>query len=244
MKSQSRARIARHVLPRYSRSLDLANGYALARAWTREHSNAPRFKSRSELFAHVAENEFPESPVDFMEFGVAAGRSIRLWMDLKPETESRFFGFDSFHGLPEDWSPEHRVGSFSTGGEIPRTSDSRVQFIVGDFQATLPSFLLRYRPRHPLVVHLDADLYTSTLYCLAKLDMLLASDSIVLFDEFGTAQEFRAFRDYSTSHRRKFRVVGVTLARDEPVFEQVALQPLCPPFQTTLPATPRATLGA
>jgi hypothetical protein len=57
-------------------------------------------------------------------------------------------------------------------------------------------------------LNIDRDLYSSALYCLTKLDAVVASGTIIVFDEFGSVlHEFRAVHDYLASYRRKFRVI-------------------------------------
>src|SRR5262249_49731600 len=100
-------------------------------------------------------------------------------------------------------------GDFDVGGQIPRTNDNRVQFVKGLFQDTLPGFLEHFEPTNPLVIHNDSDLYSSTLYLLAKLDPFLEPGSILLFDEFwSSSHEFQAFYDYERSFRRKYRLLA------------------------------------
>jgi O-methyltransferase len=223
MSSEVRAGLARLLLPRYSQQLELANYYASAREWARRHRGAPILGSRTELHRHAARAIGDAGRVDFLEFGVGRDTTLRLWTSLCTEPSSRFFGFDSFQGLPEAWSPKFPRGSFGTEGRTPTIPDGRVRFIEGLFQESLPSFLRGYQPSGSLVVHMDADLYTSTLYCLAQVDSLLRRNSVLIFDEFGTAQEFGAFRDYTRSFRRSFRLLGATRSTDRSVFDQVAL---------------------
>lgn len=77
------------------------------------------------------------------------------------------------------------------------------------FQESLPNFLKHFSPKNRLVIHIDSDLYTSSLFLLTKLNDVMVPGTIVIFDEFGDVQhEFRAFFDYVTSYQRKYRVVS------------------------------------
>ena len=67
--------------------------------------------------------------------------------------------------------------------EVPRFDDERVGLWPGLFSKMLPKCLAVDWPNHRLVVHIDCDLYSSTLCVLTMLDRLLAPGSILLFDE-------------------------------------------------------------
>ena len=131
-----------------------------------------------------------------LEFGVWKGDSLRYFTGLACSPGSRFIGFDSFEGLPEDWRglPAER---FAVQGQIPAINDPRVSFVKGWFQDSLPSELDRLRElargRH-LVVHFDADLYSSTLYLLFALEAL-GQRYTFIFDEF-SGHETRALYNY------------------------------------------------
>ena len=160
--------------------------------------------------------------VDYLEFGVWKGRSLDYWTKLNRDPESRFIGFDTFTGLPEDWDITNPAGTFDVQGHVPRIDDSRVSFVAGLFQKTLPSFIETFRPRGQLVVHFDCDLYSATLYVLAKLDHLIAPGTILMFDEFGDVRhEFRAYHDYSASHMRECKLVSASVEFYTVAFEVV-----------------------
>lgn len=145
--------------------------------------------------------------IDYLEFGVHRGHSILYFADKNKAPGSRFFGFDSFAGLPEDWNSDYRRGHFDTGGRLPPTDDRRVQFVVGLFQDTLPDFIAGFKTDNRIIVHIDCDLYASALYCLTRLDPVLPQGTILIFDEFGDVlHEFRAVNDYLASYRRRLRV--------------------------------------
>jgi O-methyltransferase len=171
--------------------------------------SSPSFQHRSQLYEHLNGTVIGKDPIEFLEFGVFKGASIRQWLSLNQHADSRFYGFDSFEGLPERWEGSFEKGYFSTGGKFPDIEDHRVTFVKGLFQDTLGRFLMDYKPRHRLIVHIDADLYTSTLYVLATLNQIIQPGSIIIFDEFGNVNdEFRACMDYIGSFRRKLTPIG------------------------------------
>lgn len=161
-------------------------------------------EERIVFYRHIHDNFVGDQPIAFLEFGVFEGASIRAWSELNTNPQSIFVGFDTFEGLPEYWAEDYHAGAFSTQGRIPAMGDPRVSFVRGLFQDTLPAFLSGFAPAGRLVLHLDADLYSSTLYVLAKIDP--PRGTIVLFDEFRTPlHEFRAFEDWRAAFRRAFR---------------------------------------
>lgn len=176
-------------------------------------AEAPVFDSRDALYRHVNEAHLRkgQTPIDYLEFGVFRGDSLRKWSKLNGCPESRFFGFDSFEGLPEDWIEGWPKGTFDTGGNAPQTDDKRVQFVKGWFQDSLPGFLASFQPHNPIVVHSDSDLYSSTLYCFTKIDSLLPPGTVVVFDDFyDPIHEYRAVIDYCSAYRRSFKIVAAT----------------------------------
>ena len=150
-----------------------------------------------------------DDAVDFLEFGVFKGHSIFGVAKLNTNPNSRFFGFDAFdEGYPEGFD-QHLKGDYATS--IPQTDDKRIKFVKGKFQDSLDDFLKSFEPKSRLVVHLDADLYSATLYVLTKLDKLFDIDTILTFDEFGRLNtEFRAFLDYTLSYYRDYEIIQHT----------------------------------
>jgi len=185
------------------------------RKWLKDQGTetVPYFPKRLDLYEFINETVLKRAAIDFLEFGVSTGESIRAWMRLSTDSGSRFFGFDTFLGLPEEWKHFGYVsqkGAFSTGGRPPAVDgDSRVAWLVGMFQDTLPAFLRDFSPRNQLVIHLDPDLYSSTLYVLSVLNPILLSGTTVLFDDFTCFDnQFRALGDFSSAFRRDYRILG------------------------------------
>ena len=208
-------------LNRYIRAL---SSHLWVGQWVRSHPTAHAFADRFAMYDHLNSGPLAQGPIDYLEFGVWKGDTVRAWADRNRDPGSRFFGFDSFEGLPEDWAGSFRVmpkGTFSTGGAVPAIDDPRVEFVKGWFQTTLPTFLEKFTPQSRLVVHCDADLYSATLYVLCKLDPILAPGSVVIFDEFNSAEgEARALADYASAFLRDFEV----LAKTGEFCDQVAIQ--------------------
>lgn len=190
----------------YSAMLDKINRQPLLTRFRLENAHVPSFSRREEMWSYIA-SRVPGA-FDYLEFGVHRGHSIRHFAVENKSAESRFFGFDCFTGLPEDWNADYKRGHFDTGGRVPEMMDARVRFVVGLFQDTLPKFVAGFKTNNRIIVNIDCDLYSSALYCLTKLDAVLPSGTIIIFDEFGSVlHEFRAAQDYLASYRRKFGVI-------------------------------------
>ena len=91
------------------------------------------------FYAFIAGHIGRDVPLDYLEFGVAQGNSMRLISSAFTSPYARFYGFDSFMGLPERWQM-HDVGAFSNKGNPPRIDDERVSFVKGWFQNSVPPF--------------------------------------------------------------------------------------------------------
>lgn len=75
---------------------------------------------------------------------------------------------------------------FNLQGKTSIVDDLRVKMIKGLYQDTLPSFLKTFSRYYKMVIHLDTDLFSSTLYVLTQLDPFLENGDIMMFDEFST----------------------------------------------------------
>lgn len=198
----NKQKIASYIWPRYSNLIDKVNRNPLIKSYSKMHKDLALTLNRDEFFKYISDNIIKNEIIDYLEFGVYKGDSIKRWSTLDRNQDSRFYGFDTFTGLPEDWSSNFPKGSFDTGGVIPLISDPRVRFIKGLFQETLGPFLVGFKRTKRLVIFMDADLYSSTLYVLTMLHPLLIKNDIIMFDEFGSLiGEFKAYLDYTTSYK-------------------------------------------
>jgi hypothetical protein len=177
---------------------------------------------RVEMYERVIGKEsLDRKSLYYLEFGVHRGVSFLWWAARCNHPENRFVGFDTFWGLPDDWSRTSKKGKFSTKGQIPETDDPRCRFEAGLFQDTLSKFLSSFnRKGTTLVVHLDADLYSSTLYVLASLAPFIQPGDLLFFDEFcSTMHEFRALDDFVKAFRLEYQIIEANNN-----FEQVCLR--------------------
>jgi O-methyltransferase len=217
-------RSARFLFPHYSWFLDRLNWEAKLTASVKQFPEAVELSSREQLYRHVSESllKGPDAVMDYLEFGVYEGASMREWCSLSHNPDSRFYGFDSFEGLPEDWHSGKRKGAFSTGGKVPNIADPRVKFIPGWFQKSLRGFLNSYRPKGSLVIHLDCDLYSSTLYCLTTLDPIVSPGTLIVLDDFFDALHvYRALSDYCSAYVREYRILAHTIELGQAVIIMV-----------------------
>jgi len=143
-------------------------------------------ETREELWNFAIHNYWTiNKPVTYVEFGVWEGQSIKYFSENNNNDKSLFIGLDSFEGLPEDWG-SMKKGSFSKEGKSPtHIRDERVRFIKGLFQLSwdeADSAILNQSDDF-LFVHYDADLYSSTLFALTKMDSY-HKEYFAIFDEF------------------------------------------------------------
>ena len=168
------------------------------------------YPKRYKLYDTVADHfELGTKEILYLEFGVASGSSFFWWMKKNTNPDSLFRGFDTFEGLPEDW------GGFKKGAmafDQVQINDGRAEFIKGIFQHSLFPFiesnknLLRAKPK---VIHMDADLFSSTIFVLSQLYPYLKKGDIIFFDEFNVANhEFLAFKIFTESFYVKLQPVG------------------------------------
>jgi hypothetical protein len=146
--------------------------------------------------------------IDYFEFGVSGGHSFRWWLEKNKEAGSKFFGFDTFEGLPEAFGAYDK-GSMAAAADSLNITDSRASFHKGLFQDSLVPFLATYRSENKKLIHMDADLFSSTLFSLSQLYPFLKDGDVILFDEFAVPKhEFMAFKLFTESFYINYEVIG------------------------------------
>jgi O-methyltransferase len=171
------------------------------------YNSKHNYNKRYELYDHIKKSE-KLSKIYYFEFGVSQGHSFKWWVENIIDKNSKFVGFDTFTGLPEDWG-YYKKGDMSAKEKFPEIDDKRCQFVKGIFQETLPSFLKEFQNDLRKVIHMDADIYSSTLFALTMMGPYLNKNDILIFDEFNVPlHEFKAFTEFINSYYVKVMVVG------------------------------------
>lgn len=115
-----------------------------------------------------------------LEFGVFKGGTINYLAKLCPK--SMIHGFDSFAGLPSDGRTDWDV-DFSVPG-LPLVP-ANVTLHPGYFETTVPPYFtaLAREPRPISLVHIDCDIFTSTMTVLWHMRRFIKPGDIFVFDE-------------------------------------------------------------
>lgn len=147
----------------------------------------------------------------WLEFGVFSGNTINF---ISKYTKKTVYGFDSFEGLPEYWRGEFDKGYFDMQGNMPIVSDN-VKLIKGFFDTTLENFLNSV-PNDISFIHLDADLYSSTIYVLEQCTSRISDGCIIVFDELfnfpeydGVRSELKALKEWVDKYLVEFEWIGI-----------------------------------
>ena len=167
------------------------------------------FSIREELWKCLFEsNDLSTKKILYLEFGVWKGASIKKMLTFNDNIESRFIGFDTFEGLPENWVQAAPAGHFNVGGQTPHIDDPRCAFVKGLFQDTLNNTLdeLDLDGFDTVVVHYDQDLYSATCYCLHELRHRFG-DYYFIFDEFHI-DEGRALYNFDQTYPTETSFTG------------------------------------
>jgi O-methyltransferase len=159
---------------------------------------------------------------DYYEFGLYRGYTFWLAQQVagfNRLSRMRFFGFDSFRGLPPP-DPGDAVGNEFHAGEFACSREAvsnhlsrfgvdwdRTHLIEGFYETSLTAEVRANLQMGPAaVVLVDCDLYESASQVLEFVSALLQDGTIVLFDDWNSFSasdahgERRAFREFLTNH--------------------------------------------
>ena len=177
------------------------------------HKMNPSFKSLSpgapgavkKAFKLALEVHGGKAIGDYYEFGLYKGHSFFSAYEAAQElglTDTRFFGFDSFQGLPpvEDLD---KTGGIFFEGQFAYTREKveknlrkngvdfdKVRLIEGFFEDTLNEELKKnLSSGYAGIIMMDCDLYSSTRTALNWLEGLIGDKTIVIFDDWYSYSE-------------------------------------------------------
>lgn len=169
-------------------------------AWIKKYTGSCLLfsdKKRMYRFASQLLKKFEEAEdILFLEFGVQTGTSINFFSSILRHT---FFGFDTFTGMPEEWTGWNvEKGQFSMNGKLPAVN-SNVQLIEGLIQDTLPVFLQQNSNKKIGFIHIDTDTYTPAKIILQLCKQKFIPGTLVLFDELHSYTSWKE-HEYKALH--------------------------------------------
>lgn len=134
----------------------------------------------------------------FAEFGVANGITARQIVGSVPKGK-KFYLFDSFEGIPEDWTERIKKGAYAQT-ELPVFEEKCVVIKQGLFDDVLPDFVKRVTSKFAFI-HIDCDLYSSTISALTNFEQNIGPGTVILFDEIigieeAIDHEMKAFDEF------------------------------------------------
>ena len=170
-------------------------------------ADAPYFEKHPQLVKNVVGQA--TLPGLYLEFGVGRGKSIR-W--IGSHADRTVHGFDSFEGIPEYWHG-NPAGTFAQKN-MPKVPDN-VSLHVGMFDQTIPKFLAEHDEPVSLL-HVDCDLYSSTVTIFDAFGARLQPGAVILFDEYYNfprwqEHEFKAFQEFVASSGIEYEYVAFSV---------------------------------
>jgi hypothetical protein len=151
-----------------------------------------------------------------LDLGVYKGGSTRALARIFPN--ETIHGFDSFEGLPDDWSHVLKGAFGDVKGVLP-DMPKNVKLYKGWFDDTLPVWRKGYEDRPISLLRVDCDIYSSTKTIFDVLGDLVHKGTWIVFDELigyrGWEQhEHKAFREFrkSSGHDFEYVAFGLTYA--------------------------------
>ena len=146
-----------------------------------------------------------------IECGVFEGETINLISSFIPNFT--IYGFDCFEGLPEDWHGYHMSANhFSLNGKLPKVNNN-VKLIPGLFNKSLPKFIEKIKEDEFIsFLHIDCDLYSSTVDIFNALHSKIKEDTIIVFDEYFNYPnwengEYKAFMEFCDKYKVSFEYI-------------------------------------
>jgi len=152
------------------------------------------------------------------EYGIDKGKSFIQLCELNKDNET--FGFDSFEGLPGGtWSGNMiHQGAFDHGGKITFDPPSNSTIVIGWYKETCP--IHDYKKPVAKFLHIDCDVYSSTVDIFNTLQGKIVPGTIIVFDEYfdhgnWRKGEYKAWQEFVSHNNIKYKylyVAGMAVA--------------------------------
>lgn len=154
---------------------------------------------QDELLRLLSSREGGDRLGDYLEFGVCFGSSLASMYHVANRhgfDQMRFFGFDSFEGLPKAaktddggyWSPRMFASDIEwTKKFLTRAGVDwqRINLVKGWFSDTLTGDLIdRHRLRKASIIMMDCDMYLSARQALDFCGPLIRDQAVIIFDDW------------------------------------------------------------
>jgi len=167
-------------------------------------------ESKNAMYSYALQQEMIDGYI--AEFGVWQGAVVNGIALALPN--KKIYGFDSFHGLPEDWTGwEISKGTFNSYGVLPKVLEN-VELIEGYFEKSLPIWLEKNKDPFSLLI-IDSDLYSSANTILNNIGTKqIKKGTLILFDEyFGyinwRQHEFKAWQEFVKKHEIVYEYLAI-----------------------------------
>lgn len=185
----------------------------------------PSFESLHPANLKALKSAFGIAPAgDYFEFGVYKGFSFWFAIqvaELNKINSMRFYGFDSFNGLPEpvgmDKEKDRYGGTFARGNFCAYKDfvndilvkygcdPKKFQLIEGFFEDVLKKNIIhKYKMKKAGVILIDCDLYESTKTVLAFIPLIIQHNTVILFDDWDLIGKNKgqqlAFKEWKMKH--------------------------------------------
>lgn len=154
-----------------------------------------------------------------IEFGVYEGYSLSemVLFCRNNEIDRKFYGFDTFEGMPESqhiWSKGDACSSYeNTQSELLKKLGvvDNITLVKGNFKQSLTKELQSLIAKAAFI-HVDCDLYSSTVDVLSFCKPLIQEGTFIVFDEFfdeiGGPYEGRAWAEFIRDTGLTFESLG------------------------------------
>ena len=142
---------------------------------------------------------------DMAEVGVFQGGSAKLICEAKGER--KFYLFDTFEGLPDVSDIDTHFGKkFWEKNQFNNTTEESVEKFLNNYEnikivkGIFPDSAKNIQETKFSFVHLDVDLYQSTIDCLKYFYPRLVNGGIILIHDFHTDGIKKAIKEFSTEN--------------------------------------------